>query len=144
MKFKKFVFVPLIVLLCVIVYALVAKPTIAKHTWVLSYAQQAEPPFFVVAHNEDYDFSDVDSSLFEFSQPIELTLEAKDRKLILTDTTNGKTYEGTYKVKSWNRFANQSYLVFVDGMEGTANVISESGRQLFIAIGDYELYFAIR
>ena len=86
-KFKKYVLIPIVVILCMIVYVFVAKPTIEKRTWVLSYAQQAEPPLSVVAHNDDYVFS-----VFKFSKPIELTLEAKDGKLILNDTTNSDTY----------------------------------------------------
>ena len=127
-----------------IAYAFFAKSTIEKRTWVLSYAQQAEPPLFVVAHNEIYDFSDVDSSLFEFSKPIELTLEAKDGKLLLTDTTNGKTYQGTYKIKSWGKHINQSYSIAIDGEEGTANISSKFGKTLFVSIGDYYLHFEVK
>lgn len=143
MGIKKHVIIPIIVILCIIIYALVAKPIIETRTWMLSYAQQAEPPLFVVAHNDDYDFSDVDSSLFEFSKLIEVILEAKDGKLILTDTTNKKTYEGTYKIKSWGRYINQSYSVIIDGVEGTANISSKFGRTLFVSIGDYYLHFEV-
>lgn len=141
MKFKKYVSIPIIIILCIIAYAIFAKPTIEKHTWVLSYAQQAEPPLLVVAHNDDYNFSDVDSSLYKFSKPIELTLEADDGKLILTDTTNGNIYEGTYKVKSWGKHINQSYTVVINGIEGTANISSKYGRTLLISIGDQHLHF---
>ena len=141
MKINKYIFIPILVVLCIILYAFFAKPTIEKRTWVLSYAQQAEPPLFVVAHNDDYNFSDVDSSLYKFSKPIELTLEADDGKLLLTDTTNGNIYEGTYQVKSWGKHINQSYTVAIDGVEGTANVISKFDRTLFVSIGDYYLYF---
>ena len=144
MKLKKYVSIAIIIILCVIAYAVFAKPTIEKHTWVLSYAQQAEPPLFVVAHNDKYDFPDVDRSLFEFSKPTELTLETDDGKLILTDTTNGNIYEGTYKVGSWGKHINQSYSVVIDGLEGTANISSEFGRTLFVSIGDYYLNFEVK
>ena len=143
-KFKKYVLIPILIIICIIAYAFFAKPTIENRTWVLSYAQQAEPPLFVVAHNDDYNFSDVESSLFEFSKPIELTLEAKDGKLILNDTTNGKTYEGTYKIKSWSRYINQRYTFVIDGIEGTANISSKFGRTLFVSIGDYYLHFEVK
>ena len=110
---------------------------------MLSYAQQAEPPLFVVAHNDDYNFSDVDSSLYKFSKPIELMLEADNGKLILTDITNGNIYEGTYKVKSWGKYINQSYTIVIDGIEGTANISSKFGRTLFVSIGDYYLHFEV-
>ena len=144
MKIKKYIFIPILVVLCITLYAVFAKPTIETRTWVLSYAQQAEPPLFVVAHNDDYNFSDVDSLLYKFSKPIELTLEADDGKLILTDTTNGNIYEGTYKVKSWGKHINQSYTVVIDGVEGTANISSKFGRTLFVSIGDYYLHFEIQ
>ena len=140
-KFKKYILTPILIVLCIIAYAFFAKPTIERRAWVLSYAQQAEPPLFVVAHNDDYDFSDVDSPLYKFSKPIELTLEANDGKLVLTDTTNGNAYEGTYKVKYWNTFRRQSYAVVIDGVEGTANISSKYGRTLFVSIGDYYLHF---
>lgn len=139
-KYKKYFLISIIILICIIAYTFFAKPIIEKRTWVLSYVQQAEP-LFVVAHNKDYDFADEESFLFKFSKPIELTLEAKNGKLKITDSTNGKTYEGTYKVKSWSKFTNQSYVIVVDGVEGTANLTSRLGRQLFISIGDYYLFF---
>lgn len=144
MKFKKYSFIPIIVILSMIVYVFVAKPTIEKRTWVLSYAQQAEPPLFVVAHNDDYNFSDVDSPLYKFSKPIELTLEAKDGKLILNDTTNSNTYEGSYKIKSWGKFTKQRYSIVIDGVEGTANISSNSGRTLFVSVGGYYLHFDVK
>ena len=143
MKFKKYVLIPILFILCIVAYAFFTKPTIEKKTWVLSYAQQAEPPLFVVAHNDDYDFSEVDSSLFQFSKPIELMLEAKDSKLLLTDTTNGDTYQGTYKIKSWGKHIGQRYTVVIDGVEGTANISSKFGRTLFVSIGDYYLHFEV-
>ena len=143
-KLKKNAYIPIIIILSIIAYAFFAKPTIERRAWVLSYAQQAEPPLFVVAHNDDYSFSDVDSSLYKFSKPIELTLEADDGKLILTDTTNGNIYEGTYKVKSWGKHINQSYTVVINGIEGTANISSEFGRTLFVSIGDYYLNFEVK
>ena len=143
-KFNKYVLITILIIICIIAYAFFAKPTIENRTWVLSYAQQAEPPLFVVAHNDDYSFSDVDSSLYKFSKPIELTLEADDGKLILTDTTNGNIYEGTYKVKSWGKHINQSYTVVINGIEGTANISSKLGRTLFVSIGDYYLHFDVK
>ena len=143
MKIKKNIFIPILVVLCIILYAVFAKPAIETRTWVLSYAQQAEPPLFVVAHNDDYNFSDVDSSLYKFSKPIELMLEADNGKLILTDITNGNIYEGTYKVKSWGKYINQSYTIVIDGIEGTANISSKFGRTLFVSIGDYYLHFEV-
>ena len=76
MKIKKYIFIPILVVLCIILYAVFAKPAIETHTWVLSMAQKAEP-FSVVAHKTGYDFSDDDSNIFAFSKEIELTCTAK-------------------------------------------------------------------
>ncbi len=140
-KLKKYVFGPIIILLCIILHVFFAKPAIEKRTWVLSYAQQTEPPLSVVAHNDKYDLSNIDSSLFAFSKPIEFTLEAKDGKLILTDITNGNSYEGTYTIKTFGRYITQNYSVVINEIEGTANIGSKSGRILFVFIGDYCLCF---
>ena len=143
MKIKKYFFIPILVVLCIILYAVFAKPTIETHTWVLSMAQKAEP-FYVVAHKTGYDFSDDDSNIFAFSKEIELTCTAKDGKLTISDKTNGKTYEGIYKVTSWGRFTGQSYTVIIDGKDGTANISSKFNRALFISVGGYYLTFEIQ
>ena len=122
-------------------------PSMENRTWLLSYAQQADAPTFVIAHNADYDFSGDESNLFNFSKPVELTLQAKDGKLLLIDKTNGKTYEGTYEVASdrfgkFSVFTKKSYTVVIDGLQGTANF--SSNRTLFVSIGGYYLNFEIK
>ncbi len=135
-------------IICIAYYAIIAKPVIETHTWVLSYAQQIEPMIFV-AHNAAYDFSDDESSFFEPSKPIELICEAKDGKLVLTDRTNGKTYEGTYKITSlggfgrFSTFKGQVYTVVIEGVEGRANISSPNGRMLFMSIDNYALNFSV-
>lgn len=140
---KKYISIPILLVLCIILYVVFAKPAIERRTWVLSMAQKAEP-FSVVAHKSGYDFSDDDSGFFEFSKEIELTCTAKDGKIIITDKTNNKTYEGTYKVTSWGKFIKQSYAVVIDGKEGTANISSSFNRSLFISVGGYYLHFEIQ
>lgn len=147
-KRKRFNLIIEIVALCVIITSVSFFTTsnIEHRTWVLFYAQQAEAPHFVVAHGKDYDVSNIEDPLFSFSKLIELTCEAKDGKLLLTDKTNGKTYEGTYIMTSgWlGRFsasAKKSYSVIIDGLEGTANF--SSNKTLFVSIGGYYLNFEI-
>lgn len=137
---KKIVRIALPVILCtgIIIFLILSIPSIEKRTWVLSYAQQAQSPCFVVAHGEDYNVSNIDDSMFEFSKPIELICEAKDGKLVLTDKTNGKTYEGTYTTSSLRK---RNYKVVIDGLEGTANISSVANRTLIISIGGYLLNF---
>ena len=148
MKVNKRIFAPIIALLCVILYAVFAKPAIETRTWVLTMAQQVEP-FFVVAHKTGYDFSNDDSSLFVFSKEIELVCVAKDGKLTITDNTNDITYEGTYQITSWSKFSGQRYAVVIDGKEGTANVSSRFNRTLFkrtlsVSIDGYYLNFEVQ
>ena len=144
MKYKKFIFIPILVILCVILYAFLAKPAIETHTWVLTSAQQADAPHFVAAHKKGYDLSNDESNLFAFSKEIELTCVAKDGKLTITDKTNNKIYEGTYKVTAWGRFLGQSYTVVIDGKEGTSNIRSGFDRTLLISVGDYYLNFEVQ
>ena len=147
-KIKNKVFIAICVILCAVIifFFIFAIPNIEGRTWVLSSVQQAEAPFFVVAHNKDYDFSNDESMLFQFSKPIELICKAKDGKLILTDKTNSQTYEGTYSANSSGRFGiykRGSYTVVIDGVEGTANISSDLNRTLFVSIGGYYLNFMV-
>ena len=117
-------------------------PNIENRDWVLAYAHKADP-FIMVAHGEDFNSSD---PMYGFSKFVELTLEANGGELILTDKTNGKTYEGTYR-KSQGRFgtrrgvSNRSYTVVIDGIEGTAYF--SSTRTLLVSIDGYYLTFII-
>lgn len=138
------IFEVLFLVLCIVIYTVFSNPTIERHTWVLYSAQQAEPPYFVIAYNQDSGISDYDSTFFAFAKPIELTCVAKDGRLTLIDKTNDKTYNGTYKVKSWGRFTGQKYTVVIDGKEGTANISSRSNCTLFVSLDDYYLQFDVK
>ena len=123
-------------------------PNIEGKTWVLSYAQQTEAPCFVVAHGKDYGVSNSNDPLFALSKQVELICEAKNGKLLLTDKTNGKTYEGSYKISSvgsgrFQSFNGATYTVVIDGLEGTAKVSSEINRTLFVYIDGYSLNFDV-
>ena len=138
-----------IAVICLIISAflILAMPKLEHRTWQLTYAQQADAPYFVVVHNAKYDFSNDKSGIYNFSEPIELTLKAKDGKLLLIDQTNGKTYEGTYEADSgrfgkFRAFTKKSYTVVIDGLQGKANF--SSNRTLFVSIGGYYLNFEIK
>lgn len=128
----------------IIIFLLLSLPRIENRTWVLSYAKKIEAPYSVVVHGKDFNVSNSDDPIFKFSKPIELICEAKGGKLVLTDKTNGKTYEGTYQ-RDYGRFgkfrvfAKESYTVVIDGIEGTANF--STNRTLFVSIGGYSLNF---
>ena len=143
-KFKKAVFVSIIITaVCVFLYGTLVKPMIEIHTWELSTAQQVQP-FLTIAHNPQYDFSD-DGPFFAVSKPMEITCVAKNGKLTITDETNNKIYNGSYKVKIWSKFSRQGYEIVIEGKEGTANISSGSFFHpvtLFMSIDGYCLTFS--
>ena len=137
---KKIVRIALWAVLCtaIIIFLLASNPSIENRTWILSYAQQTQSPGLVVAHGTDYHASNMEDPMFQLSKPIELICEAKNGKLVLTDQTNGKTYEGTYTTSALKR---RKYKVVIDGLEGTANINSDIHHTLNVSIGGYLLHF---
>ena len=77
---------------------------------------------------------------------IDMTLTAKDGKITITDHTNNKTYEGTYKVEQKTP-AGTDYKVTIDGKEGYATVAMTTyadGTEeptLPISLDGYSMYF---
>ena len=132
--------------LAIIVFLILSIPTIEGRTWVLSYAQKTEAPFLVVAYGKNFAGSSVEAPLFSLSKQTEVVCEARNGRLLLTDQTNGKTYEGSYKIKSfgWGQsFKGVTYTVFIDGLEGTAQISSDFHRILLVDINGYCLNFGV-
>jgi len=77
---------------------------------------------------------------------VDLTLVAKDGKLTITDATNNKSYEGTYKATKATP-KGTDYEVTIDGKEGFATVAmteyyeGDDEPTLPINLGDYSIYF---
>ena len=77
---------------------------------------------------------------------IDMTLTAKDGKITITDHTNNKTYEGTYKVEQKTP-AGTDYKVTIDEKEGYATVAMTTyadGTEeptLPISLDGYSMYF---
>ena len=77
---------------------------------------------------------------------VDLTLVAKDGKLTVTDATNNKTYEGTYKV-SKKTPDGTDYEITIDGKSGYATVAMTKhydGTEeptLPLNLGDCSIYF---
>ena len=77
---------------------------------------------------------------------IELTLSAQNGNLILTDVTNNKTYNGTYKLLRKTP-KSIDYEITIDGIKGYATIAQTKyydGSEtptLPINLGDYALYF---
>ena len=77
---------------------------------------------------------------------VEITLIANDGKITVTDHTNNKTYEGTYKVEQRTP-AGTDYKITIDGKEGYATVAMTTyadGTEeptLPINLGTHSIYF---
>ena len=77
---------------------------------------------------------------------VDMTLTAKDGKIIITDATNNKTYEGAYNVSAKTP-RSTDYHVTIDGISGYATVAMTTYADgtkeptLPISIDGYSLYF---
>lgn len=84
--------------------------------------------------------------LYPNAKIVDLTLIAKDGRITITDASNGKTYEGTYKV-SQTTGKGADYEITIDGKKGYCTVAmtdyyeGDSEPTLPINLGDYTLYF---
>ena len=105
--------------------------------------------------SNDIELADSDEVVLAVGKPneiypdakiVDLTLVAKDGKLTITDATNSKTYEGTYKVakKTPN---GTDYEITIDGKTGYATVAMTKyydGTEeptLPINLGTHSIYF---
>lgn len=84
--------------------------------------------------------------LYPDAKIVDLTLIAKDGEITITDTTNGKTYNGTYEVQQKTP-KGTDYEIIIDGVTGYA-ILSPTeyydGSEiptLPINIDGYSLYF---
>ena len=128
-----------VVILSIFLWMFFSQRAIEADTWELASAIKIGEPFPVVAHGSGTDTSD---KMYLNSKEVELICTAKDGKITLTDKTNNKVYEGTYKCK-W-RYAD--YECVIDGKSGDADVSFRyfnfwDGYSLNIQIGDYTLIF---
>ncbi len=139
---KTTVLVSLVAALCVLFNMIFARADIEKHTWVLISAMRTNPQVSA-EHNPESSVSNSDA--FTLTNPTEIICEAKGGKLLITDKTNNKTYEGTYGFDSWfEKFKGrefETYNIVINGAEGYANIGSKDTRTLYMSIGGYVLYF---
>lgn len=84
--------------------------------------------------------------LYPDAEIVDMTLTAKDGEITITDTTNGKTYTGTYEVMQKTP-KGTDYEIIIDGVNGYATVAPTEyydGTEiptLPINIDGYSLYF---
>lgn len=84
--------------------------------------------------------------LYPDAEIVDLTLIAKDGEITITDTTNGKTYNGTYEVQK-KTSKGTDYEIIIDGVTGYATLSPTEyydGSEiptLPINIDGYSMYF---
>lgn len=105
--------------------------------------------------SNDIELADSDEVVLAVGKPdeiypnakiVDLTLVAKDGKLTITDATNSKTYEGTYKVVKKTP-DGIDYEITIDGKNGYATVAmtkyyeGAESPTLPINLGSHSIYF---
>lgn len=101
-----------------------------------------------VAQNEDELVVAVGEAdeLYPDAEIVDLTLIAKDGEITVTDTTNNKTYNGTYTIMQKTPDGTD-YEVIIDGVSGNATVApteyynNQETPTLPINIDGYSVYF---
>ena len=134
----------IIILIATLTIALSAcgsgKMKIEDYEWKMRTIMHGEDNQVVVDAVGEYDTAHPEAKI------VEMTLVAKDGKITITDHTNNKTYEGTYKVEQKTP-AGTDYKVTIDGKEGYATVAMTTyadGTEeptLPINLGTHSIYF---
>ena len=113
-------------------------PTVEDYSWIMTSVQSMDADGQVIA------FGERGSSTLASAKQVDLTCEAENGNLTLTDQTNDKTYGGTYKLTQKDP-QSSIYEVVVDGKEGMAVVAMTTyhdGSQdptFIINLGDYTI-----
>ncbi len=116
------------------------KPKIEDYEWKMRTIMHAKDNQVV------YDAVAEESNTHPEAKIIEMTLVANDGKIIITDVTNGKTYEGTYKVTQKTP-EGTDYEITIDGKSGYATVAmtkyADGAEEptLPISLDGYSMYF---
>lgn len=130
----------LVALLLLTFSACASKPSIEGFEWHLRTAMTLKDGELTVVAADGTD------SVHSEAKTVDITLKADDGRLAVIDSTNGKTYEGTYRVDGKNP-RGTDYKVTLDGKEGYATVAmtayADGGEEptLPINLGEYSLYF---
>ena len=90
---------------------------------------------------------DVSGTRYKNATPLTLSCTVDSKKIVISDSTNNKTYEGSYSVRQSEPHGTE-FLVTFNGVEGRAYTTSEtthgaaeSGTLLTIAISNYIVTF---
>ena len=140
MKNKKYVYIfTVLALILLAVYFAYMAFSFEIHTWEIEYATTKQPAYSVIAHKKGYDFSDDPTSFA--SDEVELTLTAKNGIITITDKTNNKTYEGTYKRHSSRKSSSGYYTIEIDGKKGSINYVTTNHSEINMTIDGYSVIF---
>ena len=136
--------ISILLLMSIMIFALsacgVGKPKIEDYEWKMRTIMHAEDNQVI------YDAVAEESTTHPEAKIIEMTLVAKDGKIIITDVTNGKTYEGTYTISGRNP-EGTDYHITIDGKSGYAGVAmttyADGSKEptLPISLDGYSMYF---
>lgn len=136
--------ITILLLVTTMIFALSAcgmgKVKIEDYEWKMRTIIHAED------HQVVYDAAVEESAAHPEAKIIDMTLVANDGKIIITDVTNGKTYEGTYKVTQKTP-EGTDYEITIDGKSGYATVAMTKyvdGAEeptLPISLDGYSMYF---
>ena len=116
------------------------KVKIDDYTWILRTAMYVQGEELIISASEET------SSAHPQTSVVNVTLRAADGKITVTDSTNEKSYEGTYKVTKKTP-AGTDYEITIDGKSGYATcamTVYADGREeptLPINLAGYSLYF---
>lgn len=115
-------------------------PRIEDYSWVMTSVQSGEDGQ-AVAYGES------GSSTLDTAKKIDLYCRAADGELLLTDSTNQKTYTGTYEVYRSDP-ESMTYRVTIEGQDGLAVVgmttfhDKSQAPTFIINMGEYAINFS--
>ena len=134
----------IMLLVCLVGCNNATKPSIEDYIWRMRTVMSND---IELADSEDIVLAVGEpDELYPNAKLVELTLVAKNSRIMITDATNNKTYEGTYKVSGKNP-KGTDYEVTIDGKHGYATVAMTKYYDdmeeptLPINLGDYSIYF---
>lgn len=114
------------------------------YDWTMVTVQSIAENGRVIAYNPEETLED--EIIYTEAKKMEITLTAQNGKITLSDKTDDKDYEGTYKLKT-AEYDTAIYEVNVNGNTGNAVVswfISSTGNRsvtLILSLGDYAINF---
>lgn len=139
-----FAVMPILLILCFFGCGNVQDTKIDEYDWSMTTVQSVAQNGKVIAYNPDTITED--ELVYNEAKAMEIILTAQKGTITLSDKTNNKDYEGTYKLKT-AEYDTAIYEIIVNGNTGNAvvsYVISSDGNRyvtLILSLGDYAVNF---